>query len=140
MHGVSSPQHLERLGLITDEELRDQSVEMYILLQQALAKIPEIPYSLLIDKYRWDIFKGKISINEYNRKFWELNLNIRGIIPPETRNEEYFDAGAKFHIPDNTPYIRYDNNKSIIVIYMFHFFHIEFLLFNLDQNGFDFES
>lgn len=107
MHAVITPQHLERLGLITDKELNDPAVELYILLQQALAKIPEIPYSLLIDKYRWDIFKGKITADEYNRKYWELNLKLRGIVAPEARNEEYFDAGAKFHIPDNTPYVRY---------------------------------
>lgn len=106
MHGVLTPQHLERLGLITDEDISDPAVELYILFQQALARIPEIPFSLLIDKYRWDIFKGKITYNEYNKVYWDLNLKIRGIVAPEPRGEEYFDAGAKFHIPDNTPYIR----------------------------------
>lgn len=106
MHGVLTPQHLERLGLIPDEELADPAVELYILFQQALARLPEIPFSLLIDKYRWDIFKGRITFSEYNKKYWDLNLKIRGIAPPEPRGEEYFDAGAKFHIPDNTPYIR----------------------------------
>lgn len=106
MHGVQTPQHLERLGLITDDDLIDPAVELYILFQQALARIPEIPFSLLIDKYRWDVFEGKINYNEYNKKYWDLNLKIRGVVPPEARSEEYFDAGAKFHIPDNTPYIR----------------------------------
>lgn len=106
MHGVVTPQHLHRLGLISDEDLTDPAVELSILLQQALARIPEIPFSLLIDKYRWDIFDGKITYSEYNRQYWDLNSELRGIVPPETRTEEYFDAGAKFHIPDNTPYIR----------------------------------
>jgi peptidyl-dipeptidase A len=31
----------------------------------------------------------------------------QGISPPVARSEEDFDPGAKFHIPNNTPYIRY---------------------------------
>ncbi|KAF5290987.1 hypothetical protein FQA39_LY14518 [Lamprigera yunnana] len=107
MFGVVVPQHLYRLGLVTDEELFTKNLDQYLILQQALTKIPEIPFSLIIDKYRWDIFKGEIQPKSYNTKYWELNLKIRGISPPGYRGEEYFDAGAKFHVPDNTPYIRY---------------------------------
>lgn len=106
MHGVLTPLHLQRLGLISDDDLSNPDVEMLILLQQALSKIPEIPFSLILDKYRWDIFAGKIEYNEYNKMYWNYNLKIRGISPPEQRDDEFFDAGAKFHIPDNTPYIR----------------------------------
>ncbi|KAK5648668.1 hypothetical protein RI129_003560 [Pyrocoelia pectoralis] len=107
MNGVMVPQHLYRLGLITDEQLFNNGLGDFLLLQQALSKIPELPYSLTIDKYRWDIFKGKIEPKDYNKEFWDLNYKIRGVIPPQPRDEKYFDAGAKFHIPDNTPYIRY---------------------------------
>lgn len=31
----------------------------------------------------------------------------QGICPPVVRNETHFDAGAKFHIPNVAPYIRY---------------------------------
>lgn len=31
----------------------------------------------------------------------------QGICPPVARNETHFDAGAKFHVPNVTPYIRY---------------------------------
>ncbi|XP_031327356.1 angiotensin-converting enzyme-like [Photinus pyralis] len=107
MNGVMVPQHLYRLGLITDDQLFNTGLGDFLLLQQALSKIPELPYSLIIDKYRWDIFKGRIVQENYNKEFWDLNYKIRGVSPPETRGEKYFDAGAKFHVPDNTPYIRY---------------------------------
>ena len=32
---------------------------------------------------------------------------FKGIMPPSERNEENFDACGKYHIPSNTPYIRY---------------------------------
>ncbi|RZB40799.1 angiotensin-converting enzyme-like, partial [Asbolus verrucosus] len=107
MHGVMTPQHLHRLSLLSDDQLSDNNTELFLLFQQALSKIPEIPFSLIVDKYRWDIFKGAIPYEEWNDYFWYLNKKYRGIVPPENRNSRYFDAGAKFHIPDNTPYIRY---------------------------------
>nr|XP_022902835.1 angiotensin-converting enzyme-like protein Ace3 [Onthophagus taurus] len=107
MHGVLSPSHLHRLNLITDEELIDPKTDFYLLLMQALAKIPEIPFSLITDKYRWDIFSGYIDKDHYNEAYWMLNKELRGIVPPERRGEEFFDAAGKFHLSDNTPYIRY---------------------------------
>lgn len=106
MHAVMVPQHLHRLGLLTDENLLDKSLDQFLLLQQVLTKIPEIPFSLIIDRYRWEIFNGKLRPDMYNKVYWELNREIRGVTWPEYRGEEYFDVGGKFHISDNTPYIR----------------------------------
>ena len=33
--------------------------------------------------------------------------SLEGVSPPVVRNNEDFDAGSKFHVPNNTPYIRY---------------------------------
>lgn len=107
MHGVMVPQHLHRLNLLTDEELLSPDIDMFLLLHQALSKIPEIPFGLLVDEYRWNIFNGKIAEENYNKVYWKMNEELRGIKAPEVRSEEFFDAGAKFHVPDNTPYIRY---------------------------------
>lgn len=106
MHAVLTPQHLNRLGLLNDDEINNPKIELFLLLKQALSKIPEIPFALLIDTYRWNIFRNKIKPKDYNKIYWMLNEELRGIVPPNYRGEEYFDAGGKFHIPDNTPYIR----------------------------------
>ena len=34
-------------------------------------------------------------------------LKYQGVAPPSPRGEEFFDPGAKYHVPDNTPYTRY---------------------------------
>ena len=34
-------------------------------------------------------------------------MKYQGIAPPSARGEEFFDPGAKYHVPDNTPYTRY---------------------------------
>lgn len=107
MHAVFTPQHLNRLGLLSDKDLTNTNIDLLLLFKQALAKIPEIAFALIVDKYRWDIFKNRIKPDNYNKMYWILNEKFRGITSPEYRSDEYFDAGAKFHIPDNTPYIRF---------------------------------
>lgn len=77
-----------------------------LMLKQALSKIPQIPFSLLIDEYRWKYFEGGISSVDTNKEFWRMVMELQGIAPSIKRGEEYFDIGAKFHVPDNTPYIR----------------------------------
>lgn len=109
MTGVMTPSHLFRLGLISEERLYNESWDMVLLLRQALSKIPQIPYGLMVDYYRWNIFNGRIDERDYNLAFWELNEILRGIkTPGSSKRDEsyYFDAAAKFHVADNTPYIR----------------------------------
>lgn len=83
-----------------------ENTDDILMLKQALIKIPQIPFSLLIDEYRWKYFEGDISSGDVNKMFWEMAMELQGIAPNGKRGEEYFDIGAKFHVPDNTPYIR----------------------------------
>ncbi|KAI5643703.1 angiotensin-converting enzyme domain-containing protein [Phthorimaea operculella] len=117
MYGVLTPQHLHRLGLINDSILFQDdegsndddeiSTNNILLLKQALNKLPQIPFALLIDEYRWRYFEGQLDHKTLNQEFWRMARELQGIQPPGVRGEEYFDVGAKFHVPDNTPYIRY---------------------------------
>ncbi|XP_064108972.1 angiotensin-converting enzyme-like [Macrobrachium nipponense] len=81
--------------------------ETRILLKMALRKLPLIAFARVVDEWRWDVFAGKVDESNYNKAWWDLKLKYQGVKPPSTRDETYFDPGAKFHIPDNTPYIRY---------------------------------
>ena len=119
MVAVMSPQHLHRLNLLSDQDLSNDKVDLFLLLKQALARIPEIPFSLAVDKYRWDVFNGNISVRNYNRVYWEMSRILRGLKPPENRGEEFFDIGSKFHISDNTPYIRYVTYCVLVYLFMF---------------------
>ncbi|RVE53599.1 hypothetical protein evm_001740 [Chilo suppressalis] len=94
-------------GDVNNKEFLDLTTDELLLLKVALNKIPQIPFALAIDEYRWGYFEGGMDINRLNKEFWDLTLELQGIVPPEERTEEYFDVASKFHIPDNTPYIRY---------------------------------
>ena len=42
------------------------------LLSQALKKVAFLPFGYLIDQWRWSVFKGETTPEQYNKKWWEL--------------------------------------------------------------------
>jgi peptidyl-dipeptidase A len=100
-----TPEYLVKLGLI--QKAPDASKDLGLLLGRALDKVAFLPFGLLIDQWRWKVFSGEIKPEQYNKAWWELKLKYQGIAPPAARGEEYFDAGAKYHVPANVPYTRY---------------------------------
>ncbi|KAK7495707.1 hypothetical protein BaRGS_00013154, partial [Batillaria attramentaria] len=103
---VSTPGHLRKIGLLEAGE-DNYLDEINFLLSMALEKVAFLPFGYLIDQWRWSVFAGDITPEDYNSKWWDLRCNYQGIASPVVRSEDDFDPGAKFHIPDNTPYIRY---------------------------------
>ena len=75
-------------------------------MKSALAKVAFLPFGYLIDQWRWKIFSGEINETNYNAKWWELRSKYQGVKAPVPRSEDDFDAGAKYHIPRDVPYIR----------------------------------
>ncbi|XP_054620316.1 angiotensin-converting enzyme isoform X2 [Dunckerocampus dactyliophorus] len=114
---VSTPKHLKTIGLL-DSVTSDVESDINYLLKMALEKIAFLPFGYLIDQWRWGVFSGNTPPDRYNSEWWYLRTKYQGICPPTKRTEEHFDAGAKFHIPGNTPYIRYF--VSFILQFQFH--------------------
>jgi peptidyl-dipeptidase A len=100
-----TPEYLVKIGLLGSAP--DASRDIGLLMKRALEKIAFLPFGLLIDQWRWKVFNGEISPANYNKAWWDLRLKYQGIAPPSPRGEEFFDPGAKYHVPDNTPYTRY---------------------------------
>ena len=46
-----------------------------------------------------------------NCHWWKLRSKIQGIAPPSQRNNQQFDAGAKFHVAHNYKYVMYVSSK-----------------------------
>ena len=111
-----TPDYLKNLGLI-DKVPQSEKAEINFLMKRALASIAFLPFGKLIDQWRWDVFSGKTKPSEYNKAWWELRRKYQGIVAPVERTEQDFDPGAKYHVPANTPYIRY----FLARIYQFQF-------------------
>ena len=102
-----TPAYLLRLGLIK-EVPKDEKGLINLQMQDALEKIAFLPFGKLIDQWRWDVFSGKTTPEQYNAAWWELRKRYQGLAPPSERADpEFFDPGAKYHIPANVPYTRY---------------------------------
>jgi peptidyl-dipeptidase A len=100
-----TPKYLKKIGLIESEP--PAAADIPLLLQRALDKVAFLPFGLTIDKWRWGVFSGEIAADEYNKAWWDLKLEYQGVAPPAARGEQFFDPGAKYHVPGNTPYMRY---------------------------------
>jgi peptidyl-dipeptidase A len=100
-----TPDYLVKLGLL--DKAPDPSKDTGLLMRKALEKISFLPFALVIDQWRWKVFSGEIPPEKYNETWWQLRQKYEGIAPPVNRTEEDFDAGAKYHVAANVPYMRY---------------------------------
>jgi len=102
-----TPEYLVELGLLEPSQLPGASQDIALLLRQALEKVPGLPWTVLVDKWRWGVFDGSIPEQSWNGAWNDLRLQYMGVAPPVARSEADFDPGAKYHIPGNVPYARY---------------------------------
>ena len=99
-----TPDYLVRIGLLDRAPL--QSSDIGLLLARALDKVAILPFSLLVDQWRWRVFSGQIPPERYNSEVG-AEAAVPGIAPPSPRGEEFFDPGAKYHVAAGTSYTRY---------------------------------
>ncbi|HZG54542.1 MAG TPA: M2 family metallopeptidase [Pyrinomonadaceae bacterium] len=111
-----TPEYLKKINLI--DQVPDESADTGLLLRLALDKVAFLPFGYLVDQWRWKVFSGEVTPENYNRAWWELRTKYQGIAPPAPRSEADFDAGAKYHVPANTPYARYF--LAAILQFQFH--------------------
>ncbi|USU05946.1 M2 family metallopeptidase [Sphingomonadaceae bacterium OTU29LAMAA1] len=102
-----TPDYLVKIGLLNQAQVPAADKDIGLLLRQAMDKVAFLPFGLLVDKWRWDVFSGKIATGDYQKGWDALRLQYQGIKPPVARDESKFDAGAKYHIPATVPYTRY---------------------------------
>jgi peptidyl-dipeptidase A len=100
-----TPDYLVRIGLL--DKAPPPSSDTGLLLRAALERLAFLPFGLVVDQWRWQVFDGRVTPANYNRAWWDLKLKYQNVAPPSARGEEHFDPGAKYHVPGNTPYSRY---------------------------------
>lgn len=113
---VNTPAHLAEVNLLPgwtpSEGEESLKTDLNFLMMTALDKITFLPFGLLMDKYRWMVFRGNdgendITPDDYQSLWDSLRLEYQGLISPVKRTKEDFDPAAKFHTSNNVPYIRY---------------------------------
>jgi peptidyl-dipeptidase A len=110
-----TPTYLNQIGLL--ETVPGAEGDTPFLLKMALDKIAFMPFGLLVDRWRWQVYDGSLKPADYNGGWWKLRTQYQGITPPAERPADAFDPGAKYHVPANVPYTRY----FLAHIYQFQF-------------------
>jgi len=100
-----TPKYLKEIGLI--DTIPDESKDIGLLMKMALDKIAFIPFGLMVDQWRWKVYSGEVSPENYNSAWWELREQYQGVRAPIERDANAFDPGAKYHVPGGVPYSRY---------------------------------
>ena len=110
-----TPTYLNQIELLKTTPGAEEDIPF--LLKMALDKIAFLPFGLMVDRWRWDVFSGRTGPDQYNAAWTADMLKYQGLVPPGSRPADAFDPGAKYHVPGNTPYTRY----FLAHIYQFQF-------------------
>jgi len=100
-----TPGYLQEIGLL--EDVPDASGDIPLLMKRALEGIAFLPFGLMVDQWRWQVFAGEADPDAYNDLWWQLREKYQGVKAPNERPADAFDPGAKYHVPANVPYTRY---------------------------------
>jgi len=112
-----TPAYLAKVGILDAPPPEDEAGVVAVQLREALDKVAFLPFGKLVDRWRWDVYAGKVAPARWNAAWWALRTELQGVEPPVPRSEADFDPGAKYHVPASVPYTRYFMAR----IYQFQF-------------------
>ena len=111
-----TPEYMKSVGLL-DEVPRNDRARLDQQMKMALDKVAFLPFGLLIDKWRWDVFAGKVAPADYEKAWVDLVQKYQGVAAPVARTADDFDPGAKYHVAASAQYVMY----FLARIYQFQF-------------------
>ncbi|XP_054669195.1 angiotensin-converting enzyme 2 [Grus americana] len=114
---AATPQHLKSLDLLEPTFQEDEETEINFLLKQALTIVGTMPFTYMLEKWRWMVFRGEITKQEWTKRWWEMKREIVGVVEPVPHDETYCDPAVLFHVANDYSFIRYYTRT----IYQFQF-------------------
>ena len=61
------------------DSIPDESKDIGLLMKMALEKIAFIPFGLMVDQWRWKVYSGEVTPENYNTAWWELREKYQGV-------------------------------------------------------------
>ncbi|XP_060767557.1 angiotensin-converting enzyme 2 isoform X3 [Neoarius graeffei] len=114
---AATPSHLQSLGLLPADFIEDTETDINFLLKQALTIVATLPFTYMLEEWRWQVFQGTIPKEQWMRRWWEMKRELVGVVEPLPRDETYCDPPALFHVSGDYSFIRYFTRT----IYQFQF-------------------
>uniref|UniRef100_A0AAQ6AP84 Angiotensin-converting enzyme n=1 Tax=Amphiprion ocellaris TaxID=80972 RepID=A0AAQ6AP84_AMPOC len=114
---AATPKHLQSVDLLPADFVYDNDTEINFLLKQALTIVATLPFTYMLEEWRWQVFAGNITKDEWMERWWEMKRELVGVVEPLPRDESYCDPPALFHVSGDYSFIRYFTRT----IYQFQF-------------------
>ncbi|KAK2920018.1 angiotensin-converting enzyme 2 [Channa argus] len=114
---AATPKHLKSLELLPADFIYDNDTEINFLLKQALTIVATLPFTYMLEEWRWQVFAGNITKDKWMERWWEMKRELVGVMEPVPRDESYCDPPALFHVSGDYSFIRYFTRT----IYQFQF-------------------
>ncbi|XP_077568577.1 angiotensin-converting enzyme 2 isoform X1 [Stigmatopora nigra] len=114
---AATPKHLKALGLLPADHIYDKETEINFLFKQALTIVATLPFTYMLEEWRWQVFAGNIPEEKWMLRWWEMKRDLVGVVEPVPRDETYCDPAALFHVSGDFSFIRYFTRT----IYQFQF-------------------
>uniref|UniRef100_A0AAY4C5X9 Angiotensin-converting enzyme n=1 Tax=Denticeps clupeoides TaxID=299321 RepID=A0AAY4C5X9_9TELE len=114
---AATPSHLKSLGLLPADFTEDKETEINFLLKQALTIVATLPFTYMLEEWRWQVFQGTVPKDKWMLRWWEMKRKLVGVAEPLPRDESYCDPPALFHVSGDYSFIRYFTRT----IYQFQF-------------------
>ncbi|XP_059211362.1 angiotensin-converting enzyme 2 [Centropristis striata] len=114
---AATPTHMQSLGLLPPDFIYNNETEINFLLKQALAIVATLPFTYMLEEWRWQVFAGNITEDVWMKRWWEMKRELVGVVEPVPRDETYCDPPALFHVSGDYSFIRYFTRT----IYQFQF-------------------
>ena len=98
-----TPEYVVELGLLDTPPVAG---DVPFLLLQALDEVAPLPFALVADRWRWQVFAGAVPPDGYNRAWWALRETYQGVRAPVPLGAADFDPGTSRPVASNAPLAR----------------------------------
>ena len=102
-----TPSYLQAVGLIDAAQTPGPDQDLGLLMRMALQRVSFMPFALIVDKWRWQVFSGEVKPDRYDAAWWSLVNRYQGLGTATARPEGAFDIASLPHITGNVSYVRY---------------------------------
>lgn len=96
-----TPGYVVALGLLDTPP--PPAGDIPFLLRRALDELARLPFALVVDRWRWQVFEGAVQPAHYNRAWWELREQVQGVAAPAPLGPADFDPGTIPEVAANAP-------------------------------------
>ncbi|TMS36533.1 hypothetical protein L596_003676 [Steinernema carpocapsae] len=100
--------YLKSADLLSEDTMKTEAIRINNLYREALIEFVKLPVDIVADKWRFEVFEGKINPNNWNAEWWKLKTTYQGVKAPIERMDKDFDPIAESAISQShSPALRH---------------------------------